>query len=138
MEPLGRYHQIDLQSGLSVAVRAVQVARALLAVGWRDQAEAVPPAVAEFQAAATRFIAQAERLAAQCGVELERRDLRPLVVGQLVRARDSLEETCQEIVMGHGRLPPSTAAFLQRALADLLVDLWSLERIARRLPPLSG
>jgi hypothetical protein len=127
-------HQTGLRNGLSIAERAVQRAEIMLALAWPPHAAAQPAAAARFRALADQFHAEVAALRGECELGHEPRDVRPLVFDELCRARDALEVSRPEELVGFGPLDPAVADALRPRIAGLLILLRGLERAVGALP----
>jgi len=124
---LNRGQAGDLQISLTMADRAMRLLEALLLVAedpeaiGKLQGERDDEAVVRLRALARRFRDEVRCLMDELGLAREDRDLRPLLTGQVQRARDCVDGSLVASLAGYGPLDPQIESFLRPRVAALLI-----------------
>jgi len=135
---LNRGQKRDLQISLTISDRAMRLLEALLVVA---QAEGSPVAGGADEAAdrllalSREFRKAVAAVVDDLGLVREDRDLRPLLVGQIQRARDSVDGSLVTGLAGYGPLDPEAEAYLRPRVAELLILTREMLRLAGGVRP---
>jgi len=77
-------------------------------------------------------------LGADYGLRYDERDWRVLIIDQIERARQVLEDAAPERLIGYGTVSPDAREDLGGAVADLQVALRDMQALVRELRPAAG
>lgn len=131
---LNHGQQLQLSIGYTVAVRTTYFVDALLGLYQQTQ-EASSPELGEASRKLREFRAIARAIAERFALEGEPRDLRPIIVDQVYRARDALHPDLVAELENFGPLDQRDEAFLRQQLSTLLLLTREIARCIQRLPP---
>lgn len=137
---LNRGQKRDLQISLTIADRAMRLLEALLAIAEAEGAPTPgrPDEAADRLLALSREFREAvTRLVDDLGLVREDRDFRPLLVGQIQRARDSVDGNLVTGLAGYGPLDPEAEAYLRPRVAELLLLTREMLRVVGGVRPRS-
>ncbi len=130
----------DLQISLTIADRAMRLLEALLVIAEAEGAPAPekPDESAERLRALSREFREAVAgLVDDLGLVREDRDFRPLLVGQIQRARDCVDGSLVSGLAGYGPLDPEAEAYLRPRVAELLLLTREMLRVVGGVRPRS-
>ena len=137
---LNRGQKVDLQVSLTIAERAMLVLEALLLVADQGEAtgdESSAEAEERLRALSRQFRESASEIIDDLGLVREERDLRPLLVGQIQKARDAVDGGVVRELAGYGPLDPEAEEYLRPRVADLFLLTSEMLRVAGRVRPRS-
>ncbi|HEV8634436.1 MAG TPA: hypothetical protein VG370_09405 [Chloroflexota bacterium] len=132
---LGGWQKNGLQSGLSMAGRAVRLGEALVTL-------TCPPGttgtdgVARFRELARRFQAELAEMNQDFDLGFDARDVRPIIQGQILHALHALEASRDELQReAFGVVDPEMKEYLRPRMASLILLAKELHKALGAIPP---
>lgn len=138
---LGAHQRGALASMLPIAERAVRIAAAELASVDARSPASDPEQIEhrrQLRAAMEAFSRRIAELGTEYGLRYDERDWRVLLLGQIERAHQVLENAAPERLVGYGAVSPELRTALGSVIADLQLALRTMRGLVHQLRPDAG